>query len=159
MAKACEVCGTPFEGIAQRRYCSDACRVRASRRGQGAAADDRGAVATPPVEERRDVEAVRAGPMAITERPDRTGKSLVRERMRDHETGVSLRSSSERTVPPPAGSAAAEPPRRDGEAVIDYFARIRRAMTGGRTMADDSTEILRRERERRTEELLRRSRS
>ena len=35
VAKTCEVCGTPFEGIAQRRYCSDACRVRASRARRG----------------------------------------------------------------------------------------------------------------------------
>lgn len=31
VAKICPVCGTPFEGVAQRRYCSAACRVRASR--------------------------------------------------------------------------------------------------------------------------------
>ena len=31
VAKTCLVCGTPFEGVAQRRYCSAACRVRASR--------------------------------------------------------------------------------------------------------------------------------
>jgi predicted nucleic acid-binding Zn ribbon protein len=31
VAKTCPVCGTPFEGVAQRRYCSAACRVRASR--------------------------------------------------------------------------------------------------------------------------------
>ena len=35
VARTCDVCGTPFEGIAQRRYCSDACRVRASRARQG----------------------------------------------------------------------------------------------------------------------------
>jgi hypothetical protein len=29
--KHCEVCGEPFEGIAQRRYCSDRCRMRAAR--------------------------------------------------------------------------------------------------------------------------------
>ena len=41
VAKTCEVCGTPFKGIAQRRFCSDACRVRASRarRGRAARAD------------------------------------------------------------------------------------------------------------------------
>jgi len=37
IAKLCEVCGTPFEGIAQRRYCSDACRMRASRARRGGA--------------------------------------------------------------------------------------------------------------------------
>jgi hypothetical protein len=30
--KRCEVCGEPFEGIAQRRYCSDRCRMRAARK-------------------------------------------------------------------------------------------------------------------------------
>jgi hypothetical protein len=29
--KRCEVCGMRFEGIAQRRYCSDRCRVAAAR--------------------------------------------------------------------------------------------------------------------------------
>jgi hypothetical protein len=28
---ACEVCGTPFEGLRQARYCSNRCAVRASR--------------------------------------------------------------------------------------------------------------------------------
>lgn len=31
VANTCPVCGTPFEGVVQRRYCSAACRVRASR--------------------------------------------------------------------------------------------------------------------------------
>lgn len=31
LRKRCEVCGTPFEGIAQRRFCSDRCRMRAAR--------------------------------------------------------------------------------------------------------------------------------
>lgn len=39
LLKHCEVCGQPFEGIAQRRYCSDRCRMRAAR-GQGAAQAD-----------------------------------------------------------------------------------------------------------------------
>jgi hypothetical protein len=29
--KHCEVCGKPFEGIVQRRFCSDRCRMRAAR--------------------------------------------------------------------------------------------------------------------------------
>jgi len=29
--RQCDVCGTSFEGIVQRRYCSDACRVKAAR--------------------------------------------------------------------------------------------------------------------------------
>lgn len=29
--KPCAQCGTPFEGIAQARYCSDACRMQAAR--------------------------------------------------------------------------------------------------------------------------------
>lgn len=36
--KACAVCGTSFEGIATRRFCSDRCRVRAAREVGGDAA-------------------------------------------------------------------------------------------------------------------------
>ena len=38
VAKTCEVCGAPFLGVAQRRYCSDGCRVKASRQRRGAPA-------------------------------------------------------------------------------------------------------------------------
>ena len=49
VTKACEVCGRSFEGIAQRRYCSDACRIRASRRRAEALAAPRSDEAMPTV--------------------------------------------------------------------------------------------------------------
>lgn len=32
LAKTCPVCGTPFTGIAKKRYCSRACQMRAWRK-------------------------------------------------------------------------------------------------------------------------------
>ena len=39
VAKTCAVCGKPFEGIAQARYCSDACRMAAARERNAARAE------------------------------------------------------------------------------------------------------------------------
>lgn len=46
-ARQCDVCGTSFEGIAQRRYCSDACRVRAARVREAVSTEDTRGVPQP----------------------------------------------------------------------------------------------------------------
>jgi hypothetical protein len=84
--KRCAVCGTEFEGIATKRYCSDRCRVQASR--------------------------------------ERESKE-----------------ESARTS------------REERRAIVERLFRLRDEISGGRMLPDDSTEILRAEREARSQHL------
>lgn len=95
--KHCEVCGEPFEGLAQRRYCSDQCRNRASRL------------------------RTRQGRPALFSDADL-------DRLME---------------------LAAQ---REGESMVEHFDRIRELISRGRVF-EDSTEILRREREKRSKHL------
>jgi len=84
--KSCPVCETEFEGIATKRYCSDRCRVQASRAREG------------------DAES-------------------------------------------------AETRREERRAIIERLFKLRDEIYGGRMLPDDSTEILRAEREARSQHL------
>ena len=92
VTKACEVCGTTFEGLSQRRYCSDRCRVRASRlRRQTRASDEHlpdGA---------RAAAARGQGGDAVIERLNQTRASIGRRGDPEDSTAIIRRSRLERT--------------------------------------------------------------
>jgi predicted nucleic acid-binding Zn ribbon protein len=141
VAKTCEVCGTPFEGVAQRRYCSDACRMRASRRRremQGAPAPR---LASPTLPSMIRLDRVDAGDFDSTEdlrhsREERTTELLRASGMIAEEP------------PPPA-------PRGEGEPLMDYIERVSAYIMGGGSFDDDSARLIRHGRLERTTELLR----
>ncbi|MGH2561355.1 MAG: hypothetical protein ACRDJH_20005 [Thermomicrobiales bacterium] len=124
--KQCEVCGASFEGIRQRRYCSDRCRVAASRLRQriqeGEMTDDL-------------AERVRKRTDEIMASVDRWSEAEGEERLPDGQL------SEEAT-------AARERARQTVEDFVTLGERISR----GRVF-DDSTELLRREREARSRHL------
>jgi predicted nucleic acid-binding Zn ribbon protein len=145
VAKTCEVCGTPFEGVAQRRYCSDACRMRASR-------------------QRREMQGAPAPRLASATMPSLIRLDRGRDRVDegDFDSTEDLRHSrEERTTellrasgmipeepPPPA-------PRGEGEPLMDYIERVSAYVMGGQTFDDDSARLIRHGRLERTAELLR----
>ncbi len=138
VVKACAVCGTPFVGIAQRRYCSDACRVRASRRRVGGTDGDR----RPPA-------LATGGAMATTEATAVTTENVPR-RTDDDPIRALLRAQGhldDEHEPPPA-------PRGESEPLIDYLERVSDYVTGGRILTESSAELLRQAREERDAQLL-----
>lgn len=158
--KACAVCGTPFEGIARKRYCSDACRVRAARsraaarheapsggreawrRGGESGGTGMGATTSDIVRNAGgrvevgdlDVAAVVAGARAA-------GADPIRALLR-------ARGYLEHEVLPLAPA-----PRDQNESVVAYFDRVRGAMTRGRRFVGDSADLLREARDERTAQL------
>jgi len=173
VAKRCEVCGTPFEGIAQRRYCSDACRVRASRaRHGGRATAVRKEASLPPRGENESILAYLdrtnddlMGDRGLTD----SSVELVRERAEwerkeatmhnripaDHAIGASADQPPESSEARRFG-AAAEPPRGDDESLVAYLGRIRDANMRAGAFSEDMTEVVRRERDALTEDIRRR---
>ena len=153
VAKTCEVCGAPFEGIAQRRYCSDACRVRASRARHGVDADTAhgfpeprpaGAAAEPP---RGDGEPLVANYDRIGEANMRAGAFTENTT----ETVLRERDRLDETVDPDE----AFPTRHENESAVAYFRRLRAYNGRNGIFTDESTELLRQSREERSAELLR----
>jgi hypothetical protein len=163
VAKMCEVCGTPFEGIAQRRYCSDACRVKASRQRTGAAtaipaASDR--AASRPDGRHQPTLAPRGTNESIDDYLDRVQAYVLGTNGVDGDAAD--RDAAAGQDRDAVADLAAEPPRGEGQSIGGYFQRIGRAVTRGldpRELEDweDSVEIIRQMREERTAALLRAS--
>lgn len=123
IAKTCDVCGAAFEGIVQRRYCSDRCRVTAARRRVQTEADSVGDGADP----YRDIDA------AIQE--------MTMELLQAK--GIDIDSDD----------PEAEARRQRLAATVRTLAAMRDRIMRGRVLTDDSTEILRAEREKRSHHL------
>ena len=121
LRKQCAVCGQPFEGIAQRRYCSDRCRMRASR-GQSTAPKTE--IESTVLPGRRDGESFR--------------DFVMRVRSERASSDDDLRS-------PSAFSAEQDEQIAAIDRILQRAERVRRE----HGLLDDSTEILRREREAR----------
>lgn len=126
LLKHCEVCGEPFEGIAQRRYCSDRCRMRASR-GQ----------VTPAVEV--EVERiVLPGP--------RDGETFREFFTRTRADGIARGEID--------GDPAQLPPEQEEQVtILDRIWRRQQEFLRRHGPLDDSTELIRRDREERSRQL------
>jgi len=144
VAKTREVCGTPFEGVAQRRFCSDACRMRASR-------------------QRRELHGAPAPRLASPTQPSlahlNRGLDLAPDDDFDS-TEILRHAREERTtaLPRASGIMTEEPeppaPRGEMEPLIDYLERISAYIMGGHTFDDDSAQLIRQGRRERTVEFL-----
>lgn len=139
VAKTCEVCGTPFEGVAQRRFCSDACRMRASRRRREIHGAPGPRLSSPTLPSLANLTA-----------PDHDFDSMeIIRHSREERTTALLRAS---------GIMAEEPdppaPRGEMEPLMDYLERISAYIMGGHTFDDDSAKLIRQGRLERTAELL-----
>ena len=156
VAKACEVCGTPFKGIAQRRYCSDACRVRASRARRGGR--------TTAVREEASLPPPGANESTLNYR-DRVGDDVMRDRV---STKVSTELDEQEHVESATNQLRiratvemehllAEGRRREGESSIEHLRRIRDVIGQCYDPDDDSTQLLRESRDERTAALFRAS--
>jgi hypothetical protein len=124
LQKQCEVCGTPFEGIAQRRYCSDRCRMRAAR-GQ----------VTPAVKVER---IILPGP--------RDGETFREFFTRTRADGIARGEID--------GDPAQLPPEQEEQvAILDRIWRRQQEFLRRHGPLDDSTELIRRDREERSRQL------
>ena len=153
--KSCEVCGEPFEGIAQRRYCSDTCRVRASRRRRAELVAAEHGSALAPSASVGDAELQRRDGEPIVDYLTRL-ESLIFGGP-EGANGVAPEWDEDHGAIPPRDAVAMEPPRGEDESLSDYLERLGYAMTRGRIFEDDSAEIIRQSREERTAQLLRAS--
>jgi len=126
VAKTCAVCGKPFEGIAQARYCSDACRMAAAR-------------------ERKARHDVDPDDIVYIE-PHRPGEStrdyIIRGRREAIERGE--------MSPDKAELSAWD---EEQIALIDEMEADRDELFREHGLFDDSTEIIRRSREERSKQL------
>ncbi len=124
--KQCEVCGTSFEGIRQRRYCSDRCRVAASR-------------------QRRQLQEAEVSDDFVERVRKRTDEIMAR---------VARWSEAEGEERLPNGELAEEAAaaRERARETVEGFVALSERISRGRVF-DDSTELVRREREARSRHL------
>lgn len=123
LVKHCEVCGEPFEGIAQRRFCSDRCRMRAAR-GQTTVPTAKIESAIVPVP--REGESIRS--------------FFVRTRAEDIARGEIDGDPAELT-----------PEQEEQIAAIERIWRRQQDFLSRHDPLDDSTELIRRDREERSQ--------
>ena len=136
-AKHCPVCGTAFEGIARRRYCSAACRVRAARSSNG--------VETPM-------------PSSEAENPSMSARTRVAQRGgRSHQVlGAAPEAGGTASAANAVDADPLVPPQQDGDSIGDYLERVSISIMGDRIAEERSEDIVRRERDWLTDEIIRR---
>ncbi len=135
--RTCEICGTRFEGIASRRYCSDRCRMRASRARQSETAaetiavrEDRRATIERLYQLRDEISGGRVLADDSTEMLEKTNMAVRSRRVDD-----------------------ARLETHDGEDPIDYLLRLRALVFGETTLDTRSVELLGESRDERTAQL------
>jgi hypothetical protein len=122
LVKRCEVCGESFEGIAQRRYCSDRCRMRAARRQATAPTAEIERIVVPAP---REGESIRA--------------FFMRTRAEDIARGEIDGDSAELT-----------PEQEEQIAAIERIWRRQQDFLSRHDPLEDSTELIRRDRDERS---------
>lgn len=180
VTKQCEVCGTAFEGLVQRRFCSDRCRMRAARAQSAAPAVKR--VLLPGQREgeswrsffmRTRAEEIARGelegdPETLTpwqeeqlvamEQIFRRQEAFLNEHGPVEDSTELIRASRvERTaaVMRAAGILSRHDPIwwEVASLTTEHFGRVRDAIFGDRRIEDDSTELLRQSRDAQSEQL------
>lgn len=121
VTRTCDVCGKMYEGLVHRRYCSDRCRVEASRQR---------------LAQRRQTISDR-----INRSEDADWVMMIAERLHKQQQDLGNESRSAQEV------VAAQDDARE---TVNKLIEIRDQIMGRRVLLDDSTEILRREREARS---------
>jgi len=92
VANTCLVCGEGFEGLTNRRYCSDRCRTRAAREHDAASTLSASSVSTPPMESRLTHEDIIQRPdEVVAEFLGRLRRKVYGDRMSDTDAAELIR--------------------------------------------------------------------